>query len=384
MVDSAKYMGRALELARIALGRTSPNPAVGAVLVKNGTVVGEGYTQPPGSWHAEVMALGQAGEKARDATMYVTLEPCCHQGRTPPCIQAIIAAGVREVHIALLDPNPLVDGRGKAGLEEAGIRVQMGEGQEEAAELNEAFIKHITTGLPFVVAKFASSLDGKIATRSGDSKWITGEEARHRVHEVRDTMDAVMVGVNTVLADDPQLTCRLDAEAKGRPERQPVRVIIDSQGRTPPDARVLQCPGRTVIATTRAIDPGRALALERAGAEVLLLPDRHGMVDLAALMEALGGKEITSILVEGGGTLLGSLLEEGLVDRVMAFVAPVLIGGRDAPSPMEGHGIPTMDHAIRLRHTRMELIGEDVLITGYAGFCALDTAGRPTLARGGV
>ncbi|MDP2728154.1 MAG: bifunctional diaminohydroxyphosphoribosylaminopyrimidine deaminase/5-amino-6-(5-phosphoribosylamino)uracil reductase RibD [Dehalococcoidia bacterium] len=359
MAESADYMDLALKLARRALGRTSPNPAVGAVLVKDSAVVGEGYTQPPGSWHAEVMALSHAGTDARGATLYVTLEPCCHYGRTPPCTEAIIAAGVEEVRIALLDPNPLVEGRGRQAL-------------EEAAELNEAFIKYITTDLPFVTAKFAASLDGKIATRTGDSKWITGEEARCRVHQVRDTVDAIMVGVNTVLADDPRLTARLDRAPEGIPERQPLRVIIDSRGRTPPEAHVFQKPGQVLLATTSAIEPDRARSLEQAGAKIILLPERQGLVDLLVLMKALRQREITSVLVEGGGTLLASLLEERLIDKVMAFLAPVLIGGREALTPLEGQGISSMAQALRLRRPRVEVLGEDVLISGYAGFCAVE------------
>lgn len=381
MVDPADYMELSLGLARKAVGRTSPNPAVGAVLVINGAIVGQGYTQPPGSWHAEVMALKEAGAKARGATLYVTLEPCCHHGRTPPCTEAIIAAGVKRVHIALLDPNPLVNGCGLRALEEAGIDTHVGEKREEAAALNEGFAKHITTGLPFVIAKFASSLDGKIATSTGDSKWITGEEARRRVHQVRDAVDAVMVGVNTILADDPQLTARPDAAPRERPERQPVRVIVDSRGRTPPAARALREPGKVLLAATSAIDPARAQALERAGVEVLVLPEREGMVDLAALLKALGQRDITSVLVEGGGNLLASLVEDGLVDKVMAFLAPVLIGGREALTPLEGRGAPTMSQALRLRRPQVEVLGEDVLISGYAGFCAVEQLNLTNLAK---
>lgn len=372
MSEAAEYMRRALELAGEAVGRTSPNPAVGAVLVKDGVVAGEGYTQPPGSSHAEIMALAQAGEAAWGAALYVTLEPCCHHGRTPPCTEAIIAAGVEEVHIALLDPNPLVQGRGRLALEGAGIRVMLGEHQDEAAALNEAFIKHISTGMPFITAKFAASLDGKIATRTGDSKWITGGQARHRVHQVRDTVDAIMVGVNTVLSDDPQLTARLDALPRDRLERQPLRVIVDSRGRTPPEARALREPGRVLLASTSAADPLRVAALEQAGAEVLALPAKGGLVDLTVLMEELGRRGVNSLLAEGGGTLLASLLQEGLVDKVMAFLSPVLIGGRDALTPLEGEGTPTMAQALRLRRTQVEVLGEDVLISGYAGFCAVE------------
>ena len=372
MPEFGDYMGLALGLARRALGRTSPNPAVGAVLVKDGAILAQGYTQPPGSWHAEIVALLQGGPAARGATLYVTLEPCCHHGRTPPCTEAIIAAGVEEVRIALLDPNPLVQGRGLQALGKAGIRIQLGERQAEAAVLNEAFAKHITTGLPFVTAKFAASLDGKIATRTGDSKWITGEEARRRVHEIRDTVDAIMVGVNTILADDPSLTARPGNLPEGRTERQPLRVIVDSRGRTPPEARTLQEPGRVLLATTPSIEPGRARALERAGAEIVFIPERNSMVDLPVLMKTLGQREVTSLLVEGGGTLLASLLEDGLVDKITAFLAPVLIGGRDSLTPLEGHGISTVAQALRLKRPQVEVLGEDVLISGYAGYCAVE------------
>lgn len=381
MVDPADYMELSLGLARKAVGRTSPNPAVGAVLVRNGAIVGQGYTQPPGSWHAEVMALKEAGAKARGATLYVTLEPCCHHGRTPPCTEAIIAAGVKRVHIASLDPNPLVNGYGLRVLKEAGIDTHVGEKREEAAALNEGFAKHITSGQPFVIAKFASSLDGKIATSTGDSKWITGEEARRRVHQLRDAVDAVMVGVNTILADDPQLTARPDAAPREWPERQPLRVIVDSRGRTPPAARTLREPGKVLLAATSAIDPARAQALERAGVEVLVLPEREGMVDLAALLKALGQRDITSVLVEGGGNLLASLVEDGLVDKVMAFLAPVLIGGREALTPLEGRGAPTMSQALRLRRPQVEVLGEDVLISGYTGYCAIEQLAPSDLAR---
>ncbi len=357
------HMQRALELARKALGTTSPNPAVGAVIVKSGQVIGEGYTQPPGSAHAEVMALRAAGSAAVGATMYVTLEPCCHYGRTPPCTRAIIEAGIAEVHIATLDPNPLVNGKGLAELQAAGIGVSVGEDQEAARELNEAYFKFITTGLPFVTAKFAMSLDGKIATHSGDSQWITGEAARRYANRLRATVDAVMVGVNTIIADDPQLTARDD---RGQPlEHQPLRGIVDSGGRTPTHAQAFRGPGQTLIATTAAIAPLAKAALENAGAEVLLLPSQEGMVDAKALFSALGARGIINVMVEGGGTLLGSLFDAGLVDRVLAFVAPVIIGGRYAPTAVAGLGAATMGEALRLERTEVERIGDDVLIRGY-------------------
>ncbi|MFH1484822.1 MAG: bifunctional diaminohydroxyphosphoribosylaminopyrimidine deaminase/5-amino-6-(5-phosphoribosylamino)uracil reductase RibD [Chloroflexota bacterium] len=352
------YMLRALSLARQVLGKTSPNPAVGAVIVKDGVTIGEGHTQPPGLWHAEVMALRQAGKGARGATMYVSLEPCCHFGRTPPCTQAIIEAGIAEVHMATLDPNPLVSGKGKAGLEAAGIRTQLGEHEAEARELNEAYFKFITTHLPFVTVKFAMSLDGKIATRGGESKWITGEEARRYAHSLREMVDAIMVGVNTVLADDPQLT------APGS-ERQPLRVIVDSGARTPPTARLLQMPGKTLIAVTEAAESGKIEGLKQAGAEVVALPERQRLVELGELLRLLGLRDITSLLVEGGGTLLGSFFDLRLVDKVLAFVAPVIIGGEEAKPAVGGAGAEWLGQALRLSRMRMERLGEDVLMSGY-------------------
>ncbi len=353
------YMARALELAHQALGKVSPNPAVGAVIVKEGRIVGEGYTQPPGQEHAEVVALRQAGKDAKGAIMYVTLEPCCFFGRTPPCTQAIIESGIREVHLAMLDPNPRVSGRGRAQLESAQIKTYLGEHEEEARELNEAYIKFITTGLPFVIAKFAMSLDGKIATRAFDSKWISSEKSREQVHRLRGIVDAVMVGVNTVIQDNPELTARAGAI------RQPLRIVVDSQGNTPLTAKLLRQPGRTLLATTSAIELLKANQYEEAGAEVLLLPPRNGLVDLPALLKELGQREVTSVLVEGGGTLLGSLFDLKLVDKVLAFVSPIIIGGREAISPVGGRGVARVERAVRLRRVRVEQFGEDVLISGY-------------------
>lgn len=359
------YMQRALSLARQALGNTSPNPAVATVIVKDGVIVGEGHTQPAGSWHAEVVALKQAGDAARGATMYVSLEPCCHYGRTPPCTQAIIAAGVTEVHLATLDPNPLVSGRGRAELEAAGIKTLVGEHEEEAQELNEAYIKFITSRMPFITAKFAMSLDGKIATKTGDSKWITGEEARKYAHSLRRMADAIMVGVETVISDDPQLTAREDADENDNNCRQPLRVVVDSRGRTPTAARILQMPGQTLIASTSSIELAREKELREAGAEVLRLPAKGDRVDLTELLRTLGRRELTSVLVEGGGTLLGSFFDQGLVDKVCAFVAPVIIGGGEAITAVEGQGIDKMTEVLRLQRLKIEKLGDDVLICGY-------------------
>ncbi len=361
MVPPLDYMDEALSLAHQAVGRVSPNPAVGAVLVKDGRVVGRGVTQPSGGAHAEVMALQEAGHAAHGATLYVTMEPHAHQGRTPPCTDALIAADIAEVHISILDPNPLVDGKGKAALDAAGIPVIVGERAKEARRLIEAFAKHVTTGLPFVTAKFAASLDGRTATSSGESQWITGPESRREAHRLRAEHDAVMVGIGTALADDPQLTAR---DLPEPPTRQPLRVVVDSRGRLPVDARLLGAPGRTLVAAAR-IGPRRRRALEKAGAEVLVLPGDGVRVDTAALLGLLGQRGITSVLVEGGGTLLGTLFDQRLVDRVVAFIAPVIIGGRRAAPAIGGERASALAHAPRLRDVVYRQLGEDTMVVGY-------------------
>ena len=380
------YMEHALSLARLALGSSSPNPAVGAVIARDGVIIGQGYTQPPGSAHAEVVALRQAGHRAEGATMYVTLEPCCHFGRTPPCTQAIMKGCIAEVHIATLDPNPLVSGQGKAALDDAGIKTKLGEHEQEARELNEAYIKFITTGLPFVTVKFAMSLDGKIATGTGDSKWISGEESREYVHQLRGAVDAIMVGVNTVIADDPMLTVRWEGvERKGTGEeggerkgkgggggerKQPIRVIVDSKARTPHTAQVFKQPGKIIVATTPAAPSVQTKKLKEAGAEVLELPPfspDEGLVDLGELLAELGRRQITGVMVEGGGTLLGSFFEQGLVDKLIVFIAPVIIGGAEARLAVGGKGAERITDALRLSHVEVERFGDDVMICGYIG-----------------
>ncbi|MBI2935700.1 MAG: bifunctional diaminohydroxyphosphoribosylaminopyrimidine deaminase/5-amino-6-(5-phosphoribosylamino)uracil reductase RibD [Chloroflexi bacterium] len=355
-------MERALTLARQALGTTSPNPAVGAVLVKDGRIVGEGFTQPSGGPHAEIVALQQAGAQAERAILYVTLEPCSHQGRTSPCTEAIIRAGVAEAHFPCLDPNPRVNGQGQSRLEASGIKTVSGERKEEALELIEAHAKWITSRQPFVLAKYAMTLDGKIATVTGASRWITGEASRQEVHRLRRSVDAVMVGINTVLRDDPQLTAR---DSAGRPmERQPMRVVVDSHGRLPASARLLRQSGRTLLAVACVISERRE-QLSSVGTEVAIVPAEDGMVDLKALLKLLGEQEVTEVLVEGGGTLLASLFQQGLVDKVMAFIAPRIFGGRDAPTPVEGHGVTTPEEGVVLERVRLQHIGDDVLVVGY-------------------
>ena len=355
-------MNRALALARRALGSVSPNPAVGAILVRDGEVVGEGWTQPPGQAHAEAGALRQAGERARGATLYTTLEPCTHYGRTPPCAKAIIEMGIAAVHAAMIDPNPLVAGRGMELLAERGIATNVGDGEQEARRIVEAYAKFITTGVPFVTAKYAMSLDGKTATYTGESRWISGEESRQFVHRLRAESDAVMVGIGTVLADDPRLTVR-DVDT-GVPTRQPLRVVVDSRLRTPESARVLIEPGRVVLASATGEDEP-ADPWKGVGVGVEAVPSGDGSVDLAELLRRLGARDVTSVLVEGGGTLLGSLFDNRLVDKVVAFIAPSIIGGKAARSPVGGTGAGRITDALRLDRVEVKTFGADTAVIGY-------------------
>ncbi|QGP92998.1 Riboflavin biosynthesis protein RibD [Neomoorella glycerini] len=361
--EDVEYMRRALKLARQGLGRTSPNPAVGAVIVRDGRVVGEGYHQQAGTPHAEVHALQAAGEAARGATLYVTLEPCCHYGRTPPCTEAIITAGIRRVVAAMADPNPKVAGGGFQALRRAGIEVETGLLEDEARRLNEAFIKYITTGLPWVTLKMALTMDGKIATRTGASRWITGPAARQKAHELRDTHDAILVGIGTVLADDPELTTRLPG-GKGR---DAVRVILDSHLRLPLTARVLNLasPAPTLVATTAAA-PGEARQqLAARGIEVIVLPAEDGRVAWQPLLAELARRQLTSILVEGGARVNATALAAGVVDKVVAFIAPKIFGGINAPGPVGGPGVASPDEAWQLARIRVEPCGEDIMLSGY-------------------
>ncbi len=356
------HMARALDLARRALGNVSPNPAVGAVVVRDGRIVGEGHTSPPGGDHAEVAALNQAGNLAEGAALYSTLEPHQFHGRTPPCTDAIIRAGIAHVHFAVTDPNPGVDGRGAEALRNAGVAVTAGEMEAEATEQIEAYAMHVTQGRPFVIAKYAMSADGKIAARSGDARWVTGTVARAHVHELRAQCDAIMVGIGTVLADDPRLTAR-DSDGCSL-KRQPLRVVVDSAGQTPASASLLREPGHTVVATASPPSGTREL-LAAAGAELLCQPGPGGRVDLDALLDVLGKRDVTSVLVEGGGTLMGTLFDMGLVDKVLAFVAPKIIGGVSAPGPVGGRGAAKMAQAIELKRLRWQSAGDDMLLTGY-------------------
>ena len=347
------WAARALELARQADYRTSPNPMVGAVVVDaGGLLAGEGFHRQAGQPHAEEEALAAAGERAMNGTLYVNLEPCAHAHRTPSCAQAVIDAGLTRVVVSMRDPDERVRGAGLRMLESAGIQTTVGVLEERAQRLNEFYVKHRLTGRPFVTAKFAMSLDGKIATRTGESHWITGEESRAHAHRVRREHDAILVGVNTVVADDPELTARVS----GEDSRQPLRVVLDSQLKIRQSARIVG--PNTLIATTKA---GRV-----GGAEVLRLPAvDDGRVNLTALLDVLGQRGILSVLIEGGGEVHASFFAAGLVDKVHAYVAPRLIGGRAAPGPLGGEGVEHLAASIHLNELDFVRLGDDLLITGY-------------------
>jgi diaminohydroxyphosphoribosylaminopyrimidine deaminase / 5-amino-6-(5-phosphoribosylamino)uracil reductase len=359
----AMYMQQALTLAREGAGLVSPNPLVGCVIVKDGEVVGQGYHQRYGGPHAEVHALQEAGSRAHGAVLYVNLEPCCHTGKTPPCVEAVLRAGIGRVVAALRDPNPLVAGGGVARLQQAGIPVTLGVCEAAARELNEAFIKHVTTGRPFVTLKCAMSLDGKIATRTGASQWITSPPAREEVHRLRHATDALLVGIGTVLQDDPLLTTRL-------PDRHgvnPVRVIVDSTLRLPAQARVATVTSdcHTLVATTSRATQESLQRLRDQGLEIVVLPTYDdGRVDLEALLQYLGERKMTSVLVEGGATLNATLLRRRLIDKVLFFIAPKIIGG-DGLSVIGTCGVESMEQVMRLCHSRGWHIGEDFLVQAY-------------------
>lgn len=355
-----EMMAQAIAIARNAVGRTSPNPLVGAVIVRDGRVVATGWHRKAGTPHAEVHALNMAGELARGATVYVSLEPCAHYGRTGPCAKALVEAGVSRVVVAMEDPNPQVAGKGIAILREAGIEVQVGVLEQEARELNEVFLKWMTTGKPFVALKTAMSLDGKIATAAGESQWITNEASRHYTHKLRDMYDGILVGINTAIKDNPSLTTRLP-EYEGK---NPVRIVVDSKARLPLTSRLVQDgAAETIVAVTEEADKARVAALKAAGVQVLIA-GAGPQVDMALLMQQLGERKICSVLVEGGGTVNFALLQAGLVDRVYAFIAPKLLGGRNALTPVEGEGFAELAQAVELeRLTTLDMQG-NVLITG--------------------
>ena len=376
-----RHMRNALELAVGGAGWVSPNPLVGCLIVREGKVVGRGYHQRFGGPHAEVHALREAGNRARGAELYVTLEPCCHTGKTPPCADAILESQVERVIVAMRDPNPRVDGGGLSRLENAGIEVTVGVCETEARRLNEAFIKHITTRQPFVTSKSAITLDGKIATRSGSSRWITGEAARAIGHRLRHANDAIVVGIGTASQDDPQLTTRIP----GQPGCNPLRVVVDSTLRLSPGARVADVAGdrRTLVATTEQAADAKAQALRERGVEVIGLPSQSdGRVNLSTLFKLLGERGIASLLVEGGATLSTAWLEQRLIDKMVFFVAPKIIGG-DGVSVFGPCGVHSMEQALPLRDLTGQSVGDDVMLEAYPAWtpCSHQTNLREGNAR---
>ena len=356
-MSDQRFMEQAFTLAQKGEGAVNPNPLVGAVVVKEGEIVGQGYHQAFGSSHAEVFALDEAGAKARDATLYVNLEPCSHHGKTPPCTDRILQAGIRRVVIATRDPNPLTHGRGVARLEQAGLEITEGVLEKPARRLNEIFFKFISTGLPFVQLKLAMSLDGKIATQKGDSKWISGEAARTETHRLRRRFASVLVGVETVIADDPELTVR------HVPGRNPIRIVLDGRGRIPIEARLLHQPGRTIVVTA-SMREEKVKALTKIGVEVWCLGNQR-RVDLSTSLERLGEEAVDSVLVEGGGETAASFLEADLVDKVSFFIAPLILGGRNAAPAVGGEGVAKITDGIPLTGVDVTRIGEDTLYVGY-------------------
>jgi len=363
MANREAHMRRALAEAGKGRQGASPNPMVGCVIARGDQVVATGFHRRAGTPHAEVVALKKAGDAARGADLYVNLEPCNHVGRTGPCSEAIIAAGIRRVFVGMRDPNPLVNGRGLRRLRKAGIAVEVGLLAGEAKQLNEAFVHVMAEGRPFVIAKIAQSLDGRIATHTGQSQWITGKEARAEGHRLRGEVDGIVVGVGTVLADDPRLTCRA---ARGR---DPVRIILDTRARTPAKAQVIRVAkgsnAPTWIVVGSEAPKAKLRALEKAGARLLVAKTKRGRIDPKRLMTQLAEQQLLSLLVEGGPTLLGSLFDAGLVDKVHAFVAPALIGGVAAPGSVGGKGVAKLDERLRLSRLSVSQLGEDLHLVGY-------------------
>ncbi len=361
-------MKQAFRLAMKAKGRTSPNPLVGAVVVKNGQIVGQGHHRRAGSPHAEVVALEKAGKLARGATLYVTLEPCCHTSkRTPPCVPAILASGIARMVVAMRDPNPQVSGKGIRQLRQAGMTVDVGCMEREAKDLNQPFLHWITTGHPFVILKAAMTLDGKIATASGESKWITSEAARRHVHQLRSQIDAIMVGIHTVTKDNPELSVRSDLSTNRTANvRQPIRVVVDTRLKISSTAKILRWPleQSTIVCTTNLASKAKIEQLKKLKVHVLVLPQRKGKVSLLACMKKLGELGISSLLIEGGSELNAAMLQEGLVNRVQLYVAPRLLGGTDAINVVGGTAPKRLSQAVEITDLKIQKVGGDFVWTG--------------------
>jgi diaminohydroxyphosphoribosylaminopyrimidine deaminase/5-amino-6-(5-phosphoribosylamino)uracil reductase len=365
--EDEKFMRTALRLAKRGLGRTSPNPAVGAVIVRDGQIVAKGYHKRAGEDHAEIVALKEIDAEARATdTLYVTLEPCNHAGKTPPCTAAIHRSGLRRVVIGMADPNPKVTGGGCGYLERAGIEVKLGVLEAECRRLNEAFVKYVTSGRPFVSAKLALTLDGWIATSTGHSRWISNEQSRRFVHRLRDKTDGVMVGVGTVTTDDPMLTTRI-GRFKGK---DPVRVVVDTHLRIPAEAKVLKLESRaeTLVVAGTDVPPERVERVSTPGVSIVQAPTRQGRIDLVALMPMLGKMQLASVMVEGGSTLIGSLIRDRLIDKFYIFTAPKILGGSDGIAMASGSGPLRMDECLRLKDIAVRRMGDDVLISGYPDY----------------
>lgn len=364
MTEDTPYMRQALELARLGCGYVAPNPMVGAVIVKNNKIIGQGYHKQYGDLHAERNAIADCVESPNGATLYVTLEPCCHYGRTPPCTEAIMEHGIRKVVVGSSDPNPLVSGRGIQILREHGIEVVEGVLQTECDLLNEVFFHYIKTRTPYVVMKYAMTMDGKIATRTGESKWITGEAARERVHQDRHKYTAIMAGIGTVLADDPLFTCRLPNG------KSPIRILCDTTLRTPLTSQLVQTAKevQTIIATCN-IDEREHTKYLKKGCQIIVLPKKTGHVDINELMIKLGERQIDSILLEGGGNLNWSCLKSGVVNKVQVYIAPKLFGGADAKTPISGAGVTHPSDSYQLINQKIQKIGVDILIESEVQKC---------------
>ena len=361
--DDLAYMEMAYGLAGKARGRTSPNPLVGAVVVRGGAVVGHGFHEQAGRPHAEIVALGMAGRRARGATLYLTLEPCVHWGRTPPCVDAVLAAGLRRIVVSAVDPNPLVDGRGIRRLRRAGLEIEVGLLAERNAALNEACLKHVVRRVPFVTLKAALAMDGRIACRTGDSRWISSAAARDYVHLLRGEQDAVLIGSGTLLADDPRLSVR----HPGWPGKKALRAVLDRRLRFPASARMLSTPeaGPILVFAGRDAPADRARALRDRGAEVALPPGGAGDWTLDGVLAELGRRDVTALLVEGGQAVFTAFVEAGLADKAVLFYAPRLVGGAGAPAFLGGAGADTVARATALRNVRSFGLGGDIVVEGY-------------------
>ena len=367
MTSDERFMNLAIQLALKGQGMVSPNPMVGAIIVKQEKIIGRGFHRQAGHTHAEINALRQAGRHARGATLYVTLEPCSSFGKTPPCTDAIIKSGIKRVVIAVRDRNPL-NKRAVNILKRKGLKVKTGVLRQKARALNESYFKFITERKPFVVVKIAETLDGKIATNSGNSKWISESPARQYSHCLRTQMDAVLVGINTILKDNPLLTARYP-----RSTRSPIKIIVDSKAKVPLNAKIFSkmSPARTIVAATKSADKSKIKALRNKGVDVITgLPRRRAKnlrerVNLKSLMRHLAKLNITSVLIEGGGKIIASALEEKIVDKLLIFIAPKIIGGEKALTAVEGRGIQRINQALRVRNLKIKKIGRDILIEGY-------------------